>query len=113
MLEEITTALVNYSQLRFDRPPQVEGDGEMGAIAAGLMALGEELKQVLKSHEHMGTGGKDRKALLSEIGHQLRTPLTALQGYCDLLVSTGGPCPSKGCGSRGFRRLFVVSQFES
>lgn len=88
-LEEITRMLVDYSHLRFDRRPQIHDHGEMGAIVAGLVALGEELQVTLDAHNKGGSGEKEKRELMSELRHQLRTPLTVLHGYCDLLLSSG------------------------
>jgi len=88
-LEEITRTLVDYSHLRFGRRPQIHGDGEMGAIAAGLVALGEELQVTLDAYNKGADGQKEKRELISDLSHQLRTPLTVLHGYCDLLLAYG------------------------
>ncbi len=60
-----------------------EGDDEVGKLAAILNELVDQLEQ---SHK-MGQASEERtKQLLSDASHQLRTPLTSLYGFTQVLM---------------------------
>lgn len=57
-------------------------DGAMCRLAAGL---NEQLRQLRRERRQYQNGDRDLKEAVTNISHDLRTPLTAICGYLDLL----------------------------
>lgn len=71
-LSEDTNTLIDISS----------GDGDMRALAERLNA---ELKQLREERRRFQHGDTELKEAVTNISHDLRTPLTAVFGYLDLL----------------------------
>jgi signal transduction histidine kinase len=85
-LEEITETLMSYAQLDFSRAPKVIANGPLDAVAAGLIALGDELQAALAVRDvtEENKGGKQR--FLAMMSHELRTPLSTIIGSAEMLA---------------------------
>lgn len=57
-------------------------DGAMRRLAAGL---NDQLRQLRRERRRCQNGDRDLKEAVANISHDLRTPLTAICGYLDLL----------------------------
>lgn len=57
-------------------------DGAMRALAAGLNS---QLRQLRRQRQRYQNGDRELKEAVTNISHDLRTPLTAICGYLDLL----------------------------
>ncbi len=57
-------------------------DGAMCALAAGL---NNQLRQLRRQRQRYQNGDRELKEAVTNISHDLRTPLTAICGYLDLL----------------------------
>ena len=73
---------------------QVDGDGEIAEVASAFndMATGLERAQ------------GEQRAFLASVGHELKTPLTTVQGYTEALLDgtvddPADAAPLAGCGS--------------
>lgn len=74
-LENDTNTLITISS----------GDAKMRLLAAGL---NKQLKLLRKQRLQFITGDLELKEAVTNISHDLRTPLTAISGYLDLLEHT-------------------------
>ncbi|MCD8118628.1 MAG: HAMP domain-containing histidine kinase [Lachnospiraceae bacterium] len=72
VLTEDTNALVTISS----------GDPSMRELATNLNVQLQEIKQLRRQYE---SGDRELKEAVTNISHDLRTPLTAIWGYVDLL----------------------------
>ncbi len=63
-------------------------DGAMRRLAA---ALNEDLAQLREQRRQYQQGDLELKEAVTNISHDLRTPLTAVRGYLDLLEQEGDP----------------------
>ena len=57
-------------------------DGAMRRLAAGLNV---QLRQLRRERQQYQNGDRDLKEAVASVSHDLRTPLTAICGYLDLL----------------------------
>ena len=87
-LIEITETIVAYAQLDFSQPPIVYSDGPLDAVAAGLIALGEELQAALVARDIAERSNEGKTRFLANMSHELRTPLTAIIGSAELLAAS-------------------------
>jgi len=87
-LEEITNSLVKMAGLDFSSPPIIRGAGPMDAVAAGLLALGEELQSSVVAREEAEKANEAKARFLANMSHELRTPLTAVLASAELLRFT-------------------------
>lgn len=72
LLKEDTNGLISVSS----------GDKAVRELAAGLNRHLKELKRLQRQYE---SGGRELKDAVTNISHDLRTPLTAICGYLELL----------------------------
>lgn len=74
--------------LNFDEPPTIYGDGPLDAIAAGLIALGEELQATVVAKEEAEDKNLVQSNFIAKMSHELRSPLTAIATSAELLMSS-------------------------
>lgn len=72
-LAELTHAIENVKQGKFDQRVPVRTDDELGELARAFNQMGEELQRV----------NKLRRQMTADIAHDLRTPLTVISGYLE------------------------------
>ena len=87
-LKEITESIISMAALDFNSPPPINGSGPLGAVAAGLIALNEELKATVVAREEAEHANSVKAQFLANMSHELRTPLTSIIGGLDLLVES-------------------------
>ena len=82
----------------YDVKCEIEYDDELGLLAANINALAQTLKEnqkeseILKQNERLAydaerNAEKQKNDLITNIAHDLRTPLTTIIGYLDLIQS--------------------------
>jgi len=80
----------------YDVEAPIEYDDELGMLAANINALAKTLKdneiesQILKENERLAfdaerNAEKQKKDLITNVAHDLRTPLTTIVGYLELI----------------------------
>ncbi len=87
-LEELTQSIFQMAVLNFDTPPKVHGNGALDAIAAALVALGEELKATVVAKKEAENANMAKGNFIAKISHELRTPLTTIVCSSELLKET-------------------------
>lgn len=78
----ISATLQEISQGHFDSRIPVEGDNELSDIAMQVNHMAGEIQQLM---EHEKQNEEAKNDLITNIAHDLRTPLTSILGYLDIL----------------------------
>jgi len=79
---ELSQAMEKLSSGKLDTRVEIRGDDEFSEMAEDLNTMGEELKKLLSIERD---AEKSKTDLITNIAHDLRTPLTSIIGYLDLL----------------------------
>ena len=81
-ITRISVAVQNISEGDLNTTVEVVGDDEFSAMAANLNKMVEDIRQLMdKDRESERT----KNELITNIAHDLRTPLTSIIGYLELL----------------------------
>ena len=83
-MKEITTGIQKISEGRLDTRVEVRGNDEFAIVAKNLNQMTDEIKELMKK-ERMAE--KSKNELITNVAHDLRTPLTSVIGYLELLSS--------------------------
>lgn len=75
------------SENELDFQVKYESRDEMGKLCSSFELMRSELE---KTHAQMWRAMEERKRLNAAFAHDLRTPLTVLKGYTEMLQLTGG-----------------------
>lgn len=75
-LDEIRVATRRLAEGHYDEPIAIPPDAELAAVAADVNTLAQRLSQTEAR----------RSELLGEVAHEMRTPLTVLEGYVEGLI---------------------------
>lgn len=78
----ISGTLKQISEGRFDSRIPVKGDNELSDIAMQVNHMAQELCQLLEREKK---AEQTKNELITNIAHDLRTPLTSILGYLDIL----------------------------
>ncbi len=89
-LKHLNRELLRTSELGFSEPPRLwnaraSGD-EIDELALAFRAMSERIATQI---EQLKENDKLRRELVSNISHDLRTPLAAMQGYIETLIISG------------------------
>lgn len=82
-LEEIVVGIDRVAAGKFDQKIPVKGTDEFTHIAVRLNRMAEDI-QVLMENER--TNEKTKNELITNVAHDLRTPITSILGYLDLVI---------------------------
>ncbi|MEM7430308.1 MAG: HAMP domain-containing sensor histidine kinase [Pseudomonadota bacterium] len=89
-LKDLDQDVRRVTESRFELPPNVtgraEGGDELDALAG---AFNDMSKQIRRQIDQLTENDRLRRELVSNISHDLRTPLAAMQGYIDTLLIKG------------------------
>lgn len=86
-LRRISTALQDVSEGNFDRSVPVIGDDELSDIALQVNHMTEEIRLLIEKEKEAEQTKND---LITNVAHDLRTPLTSIIGYLDLIIKQPG-----------------------
>lgn len=91
-MKKLQVAAQNIKEGNLDFTIEVENDDEIGELCKSF----EEMRQHLKDNiEEKIEGEKENKTLISNIAHDLKTPITAVKGYAEGLMDGVADTPEK------------------
>ena len=86
---KIAAAIQNISEGDLNTQIEIQGDDEFAAMAANLSRMEEDIRELMDKERE---SERTKNELITNVAHDLRTPLTSIIGYLELL-SKGGPQP--------------------
>ncbi len=91
-IRKLQVATKNISEGNLDFTIEYDADDEMGELCGNF----EEMRQRLKeSTEEKVVSERENKALISNIAHDLKTPITAVKGYAEGILDGVADTPEK------------------
>ena len=81
-ITKISDAMQNISEGDLNVTVEVEGDDEFSSMAANLNKMVEDLKELMDKERE---SERTKNELITNVAHDLRTPLTSIIGYLELL----------------------------
>lgn len=90
-IETIANAVQNIAEGDLTTQIEVLGDDEFSMMAANLNRMGEEIRELMDKERE---SERTKNELITNVAHDLRTPLTSIIGYLELL-SKGIPIPQE------------------
>ena len=81
-ITKISDAMQNISGGDLNVTVEVEGDDEFSSMAANLNKMVEDLKELMDKERE---SERTKNELITNVAHDLRTPLTSIIGYLELL----------------------------
>lgn len=81
-ISRISDAMQNISEGDLNTSVEVEGDDEFSTMAANLNKMVEDLKDLMDRERE---AERTKNELITNVAHDLRTPLTSIIGYLELL----------------------------
>ena len=81
-ITKISDAMQNISEGDLNVTVEVEGDDEFSSMAANLNKMVEDLKELMDKERE---SERTKNELITNVAHDLRTPLTSIIGYLTLL----------------------------
>ena len=84
-ISKISTAMRNISDGDLNTTVDVVGDDEFADMAANLNRMVEEIRVLMDKERE---SERTKNELITNIAHDLRTPLTSIIGYLELLSNT-------------------------
>ena len=85
---KISDAVRDISEGDLNTTIEVVGDDEFSAMAANLNKMVEEIRQLMDKERE---AERTKNELITNIAHDLRTPLTSIIGYLELLSGKSAP----------------------
>jgi len=85
-LRRLIDAIDAFERAGASVPIQLDGqpqDGQWAALAQGVQRLAHRVSEQAEALDHVT---RQRRDLLANVSHDLRTPLAAMQGYLELLL---------------------------
>ena len=83
-MEEISRTMAEIAKGNFHQTIEVKGDDELSDIAQQLNTMSVQLHRLMEQ-QHQAEQSKNE--LITNVAHDLRTPLTAILGYLELLTN--------------------------
>lgn len=81
-ITKISDAMQNISEGDLNVTVEVEGDDEFSSMAANLNKMAEDLRELMDKERE---SERTKNELITNVAHDLRTPLTSIIGYLELL----------------------------
>lgn len=89
-ISRISDAVRNISKGDLNTIIEVEGDDEFSSMAASLNRMVEEIRRLIDKERE---AERTKNELITNVAHDLRTPLTSIIGYLELLSNKSAPLP--------------------
>lgn len=87
---KISDAMRSISEGDLNTSVEVEGDDEFSAMAENLNKMAEDIRRLIEKERE---SERTKNELITNIAHDLRTPLTSVIGYLELLSGKAAPLP--------------------
>lgn len=81
-LIQMNSVALALSRGNFSRKVEVKSEDEIGVLASTLNALSDELQEKIAALERLD---QTRRDFVAGVSHELKTPLTIIQGYAEAL----------------------------
>ena len=81
-IESIARAVQQISEGDLSTPLDVEGEGTLSEIAENITRMEKDIQALIEKER---TSEQSKTDLITNVAHDLRTPLTSIIGYLDLL----------------------------
>ena len=82
-ISHISDAIQNISEGDLNTTVDVIGDDEFSSMAANLNKMAEDIRQLMEKERE---SERTKNELITNVAHDLRTPLTSIIGYLELLA---------------------------
>lgn len=89
-ITKLSTAIQNISEGDLNTTVEVVGDDEFSAMAANLNKMVEDIRRLMDKERE---SERTKNELITNIAHDLRTPLTSIIGYLELLSGPSSAIP--------------------
>lgn len=89
-IEKIAAAVQNISEGDLNTRIEVEGDDEFAMIASNLNRMEEDIRELMDKERE---SERTKNELITNVAHDLRTPLTSIIGYLELLSNGASLSP--------------------
>jgi signal transduction histidine kinase len=90
-LNRLNREVKRATESEFDREPELSlpdsGGDEIDQLGHSFLAMSKQIREQL---EQLTENDRLRRELVANISHDLRTPLSAMQGYLETLIIKGG-----------------------
>ena len=83
---KISTAIQNISEGDLNTQVEIEGDDEFSTMAANLNKMEADIRDLMDKERE---SERTKNELITNVAHDLRTPLTSIIGYMELLSGSG------------------------
>ena len=90
-ISKISAAIQNISEGDLNTMVEIVGDDEFSTMAANLNKMVEDIRELMDKERE---SERTKNELITNVAHDLRTPLTSIIGYLELL-SGNAPIPSE------------------
>jgi signal transduction histidine kinase len=91
-ISRISDAVRNISQGDLNTTIEVVGDDEFSAMAENLNKMAEDIRNLMDKERE---AERTKNELITNVAHDLRTPLTSIIGYLELLSGKTAPLPEE------------------
>lgn len=89
-ISRISDAVQNISEGDLNTVVDVIGDDEFSSMAANLNRMVEDIRRLIDKERE---AERTKNELITNVAHDLRTPLTSIIGYLELLSNKSSPLP--------------------
>ncbi len=89
-IDRISHAVRNISEGDLNTSIEVVGDDEFSSMAESLNKMVDEIRRLMDKERE---AERTKNELITNVSHDLRTPLTSIIGYLELLSSKATPLP--------------------
>ena len=91
-IKKLQVAAQNIKEGNLDFTIEVEGDDEIGELCKDFEEMRQRLKESTEEKMH---AEQESKTLISNIAHDLKTPITAVKGYAEGILDGVADTPEK------------------
>lgn len=82
-LRSISKGIEQIKEGNFDIELKVEGKDEITALAHSVLEMSDEIQAMMENQRRLE---QEKNDLITSVAHDLRTPLTSILGYLDLIL---------------------------